>query len=206
MEKLRCSYCGKDNVSIQERGLELSEPYGGTSIVKIKELVCSFCGFAEEADGNDLVVQNGLSELKRTSMIKVLETLNKLGHSNASMERALGLPTRTLARWKNEKSMSPSASGIALMRIIRTFPWILDVAEFQFDSLAARSMLLAQAAKEIVKTQSQNPDWTLTSSTCFTENYRAFHIEVSKNTISNAISGAYQVLELSNSRCIHENQ
>ncbi len=189
IEKLRCSYCGKYNASMKDYDVELSEPFGGTSVVTMQEVVCDSCGFAEEAQSNDLIVQKELAVLKRISMVKVLDTLNKQGHSNASMERALGLPARTLARWKNEQSMSPSASGIALMRIIRTFPWILDVAEFNFDPLAARSVLLLHAAKEMMQIQSQNPDWTVTSSSYASENYRAFHMEGSRNSTFKAISG-----------------
>jgi hypothetical protein len=74
------------------------------------------------------------------------------------MERALGLPARTLARWKNEQTTSPSAAGVALMRIIRTFPWILEVADVQFDKTKARKVLLQAAMDEIVKIGDEHPE------------------------------------------------
>lgn len=196
MENIKCSYCGKESVSIEEQEIELCEPYGDSSIVKIKELVCDVCGFAEEDESNDLIIQKELSILKRTSMVKVLDTLNHLGYSNASMERALGLPARTLARWKNEQSMSPSASGIALMRIIRTFPWILSVAELKFDKKAAQAILLARAAQEMINIQSDYPGWKITSSAYISENFHSFHVEGLRNTTAEAVSGTYQVVEL----------
>ncbi len=139
-----CSYCGKDGVSIEEQEIELCLPYSEIGKVKIKERVCSHCGFAEDDVGNDSVILQELSFLKKDSMVKMIESLNSMGLTTASMERSLELPARTLARWKNEEAISPSAAGIALMRIIRTYPWILAVADRQFDPEVARAILLQQ--------------------------------------------------------------
>lgn len=195
MEKVICSYCGNKTVSIEEHEIELNEPYGGSSTVTIKEKVCSHCGFAEDDDSNDIVIQKGLSVLKRISMVKVLDALNSMGHTNASMERALGLPARTLARWKNEQSMSPSASGIALMRIIRTFPWILAVADMQFDHEAARNILLQNAASELVKIRSEHPEYEVTPSALMSGNHFELFIKVSRQIIPEAVSGGNDVFE-----------
>ena len=156
-----CSYCGQDGVSVEEKEIELSQPYSGTSKVKKKERVCSHCGFAEDDVGNDTVILQELSFLKKDSMVKMIESLNSMGLTTASMERSLELPARTLARWKNEETISPSAAGIALMRIIRTYPWILALADRQFDSEAARTFLLQQAASELLKISSEHPDYEM---------------------------------------------
>lgn len=193
MEKVICSYCGKQTVSIEEHEIGLSEPYGGASTVKIKEKVCNHCGFSEEDDSNDLVIQKELSVLKRVSMVKVLDALNAIGHTNASMERALGLPARTLARWKNEQSMSPSASGIALMRIIRTYPWILAVADMQFDQNVASNMLLQNAANEVVKIYHEHPEWDMKSRAQVSENHLEVFFKVSRKIVPEAVSGGYNV-------------
>ncbi len=195
MEKVICTYCGKDAVSIEEHEIELSEPYGGSSTVKIKEKVCSHCGFVEDDGSNDLVIQKELSVLKRTSMVNVLDELNAMGHTTASMERALGLPARTIARWKNERSMSPSASAIALMRIIRTFPWLLAVADRRFDDVAAREILLQHAASELVKIRAEHPEYTVTSSAQKSENHLELFIKVSKESIPETVSSGNYVFE-----------
>lgn len=67
--------------------------------------------------------------------------LNEQGYSNASMERSLGLPARTLERWKNDRTIVPSAAALALMRIVRTYPWILKVADAPFDEEEACAIL-----------------------------------------------------------------
>ncbi|MFA5698302.1 MAG: hypothetical protein WC954_01035 [Sphaerochaeta sp.] len=77
-------------------------------------------------------------------MVNILNDLNEMGYSNALMERILGLPARTLARWKNEQSINPSAAAIALMRIIRTYPWILVVADAKFDEEVALNTLIRE--------------------------------------------------------------
>ena len=163
MEKVICSYCGKDAVSIEEHEIEISEPYAESSTIKIQERVCSHCGFVEDDGSNDLMIQKELSMLKRISMVNVLDELNAMGHTTASMERALGLPARTIARWKNERSISPSAAALALMRIIRTYPWLLAVADMHFDHVAARNIFLQHAAKELVHISSEHPEVEVTS-------------------------------------------
>ena len=196
MEKVICTYCGKDAVSIEEHEIELSEPYGGSSTVKIKEKVCSHCGFVEDDGSNDLVIQKELSVLKRTSMVNVLDELNAMGHTTASMERALGLPARTIGRWKNERSMSPSASAIALMRIIRTYPWVLAVADMQFDHEAARKILLQHAANELVKIRAEHPEVEVTSNAQMSGNHFELFIKGSKKIIPEVVSSGNNVFEL----------
>ncbi|MDC7230684.1 MAG: hypothetical protein PQJ48_10270 [Sphaerochaetaceae bacterium] len=132
MEKQKCSYCGNEDVDIREDQVEVSEPFADVNTVTVKMVVCKTCGFAEDHEDNDRVLQDALAVCKQSSMVHILTYLNAQGYTNASMERSLGLPARTLARWKNE-DIVPSAAALALMRFIRTFPWLLRVAEKEFD-------------------------------------------------------------------------
>ncbi len=61
--------------------------------------------------------------------------------------RLVFLPGRWLGG-RNEVSLMLSAAGYALMRLIRTFPWLLQVAEAEFDEKRARILLLKAADKE----------------------------------------------------------
>lgn len=149
MNETKCLFCGKEAVRIETYEMQVSEPYGESSVVTLREKVCEHCGFVEDDEANDVVVQKELATLKRGSMVRMLDTLNSMGHTNAAMERVLGLPARTLARWKNEHTMSPSAAGVALIRIIRTYPWILAVADERFDEGKASSALLKAAVDQI---------------------------------------------------------
>ncbi len=148
MDGRRCVYCGSDELFIKSDSLELHEPFLGTQSVTIEVLTCRKCGFEEYLPSNDERIERAMSDLKKASMVLLLNDLNSSGLTNAYMERALGLPARTLARWKNEASLRPSAAGHALMRLIRTFPWLLQVAEAGFDENKARILLLKAAGKE----------------------------------------------------------
>jgi hypothetical protein len=73
-----------------------------------------------------------------------MEKLTSDGYSLAYMERALGLPRRTMTRWRAEGSKI-SAPALALLKTIRTYPWILEVSENQFDHDIALEVFLRNA-------------------------------------------------------------
>lgn len=148
MDGRRCVYCGSDELFIKGDSLELHEPFLETQSVVIEVLTCRKCGFEEYLPSNDETIERAMADLKKASMVLLLNDLNSRGLTNAYMERALGLPARTLARWKNEASLMPSAAGHALMRLIWTFPWLLQVADAGFDENEARILLLKAAGKE----------------------------------------------------------
>ena len=155
MQKQKCSYCGSEDVDIREDQVEVSEPFADVNTVTVKMVVCNTCGFAEDHESNDCVLQDALAVCKQSSMVHTLTYLNAQGYTNASMERTLGLPARTLARWKNE-DIVPSAAALALMRFIRTFPWLLRVAEEEFNEEKAHEVFLSEGQKEILKRNHQD--------------------------------------------------
>lgn len=201
-----CSYCGGTNLVEEHDVLKLTEPFGGIATVEVIKIKCNECGFIEEDDRNDRVIQKELAILKRNSMIHILKDLNEKGYTNAYMERALGLPARTLARWKNESSMSPSASGSALMRFIRTFPWLLHVADCQFDQEKARTIFLTNAMTESININEQIKNWSVTSGAFTSENYYLFAIGYSRDIPVETISGCQQVFDNINTGCICASQ
>ncbi len=109
------------------------------------------CGFLADDSGYiDPLILEGLAVHTHQAMITILTELNSLGPSNASMELTLGLPARTLARWKNEPSLNPSAAALALMKIIRAFPWIRAVADQRYDQTSVQSMVLKQVFSSLM--------------------------------------------------------
>ena len=78
----------------------------------------------------------------------MLSHLSKIGYSMAAIERALELPQRTISRWKANKELS--SIGIALLRIIRTYPWILEVAEKKFDFNDAWIIYIQNAVNDFI--------------------------------------------------------
>jgi len=58
-----------------------------------------------------------------------------------------------------------------LLFIIRTYPWVLAVADMQFDHEAARKILLQHAAKELVNISSEHPEVEVTSGSQISPNH-----------------------------------
>ncbi len=79
------------------------------------------------------------------------------------------------------------------MRIIRTFPWLLAVADRRFDDVAAREILLQHAANELVKIRAEHPEYTVTSSAQKSENHLELFIKVSKESIPETVSSGNYV-------------
>lgn len=202
---MKCSYCGSDALVIKDEILELSEPFSRKGSITIKVVKCNTCGFEEDDVNNDLVIQEELALLKQSSMVNILNYLNENGCTNASMERALGLPARTLARWKNESTIFPSAAALALMRIVRTFPWMLQVADCQFDKEKTRSIFLSHATTELTRIKSQIKYWDVSTRTYTSENDYVFAVRYSREAVPVTDSGNLLVYDNLNMRCVNEN-
>jgi hypothetical protein len=91
---------------------------------------------------NDAKIEEVLAEARKASAKGLIESLAADGISMAFFERALELAPRTLARWKSGAS---SASSLALLRFVRTFPWLLRVGEESFSPVVARDELIKAA-------------------------------------------------------------
>lgn len=95
------------------------------------------------AQQNDARVAEALERAVRDSARAIIDQLAERGISMAYFERALQLPQRTLARWKEGGS---AAAGIALLRLVRTYPWLLRVADHGFSEASAQGTLITQGA------------------------------------------------------------
>lgn len=107
---------------------------------------CNSC--SEEGDFLSETDQNYVSAQKNAQLDMIKEILDGFNRSNISMamlERVFELPARTLTRWKNGDF---SSSGLALLRILATFPWIINVAEHKFNSTFASSAIIKVAVQE----------------------------------------------------------
>lgn len=131
----QCPACGSTDVSVHHDVQHLSLPYSNCISFNRETHRCNACG--EEGDFysvNDNELERVESIARRDSIERMLEFLAGKDLKMAYMERALDLPPRTMMRWK---SGSCSNSSIALLRFIRTYPWLLGVAESKFDPLIA---------------------------------------------------------------------
>jgi len=151
MNKRICPACGSENISENKKTITIKEPFAGEENIEIIENTCHDC----ESTGdfyyqNEYIIEEKIKELKQKSIENILKYFIKNKLSMSSIERALEIPFRTLAKWKNKRSKT-SAAGIALLRFIRLFPWLLDVAENKYDSKKAENIMLNNAIEKLSK-------------------------------------------------------
>lgn len=144
--KTICPACGSGKVKQTEFEYSEQITLGPKLTFNQINYKCSACGEeGGETDKNYLVAQNSAREC----LVKnIIEDLNIKNISMAFFERVFELPILTLTRWKTGNF---SSSSIALLRVIKTYPWITEVAEHRFDPNVARSILVREAARTDVE-------------------------------------------------------
>jgi hypothetical protein len=68
------------------------------------------------------------------------------GISQAQIERSLDLPINTL----DVSNLINDPEIIALLNIIKTYPWLIDVAQKNYDHLESKRILLHNAVDTLI--------------------------------------------------------
>lgn len=140
-----CPACGSDTLVKKTREIKIPLEFGRDITVEESIYICQVCGTdGDFADENDKKIGDALEAAKRKLTEQILDTLVGKGISMAYFERAMGLPARTLARWKQGNI---SASGFALIKTVETYPWLLEVADERFERGFAVKTLINKAAE-----------------------------------------------------------
>jgi hypothetical protein len=149
-EKKLCPICGSDKLEPISLKEIIQGDMGKEFITDRKYVRCVECG--SEGDffsENEETAAKALSKLNNIYINEALDFFNEKNISFAGIERAVGLPQRTLTKWKNGIS-TPTAAGIALLKYLRTFPWLIEVAEHKFDYDISQKIFLGIAFKTFV--------------------------------------------------------
>jgi hypothetical protein len=126
-----CPLCGGGSLERSEETEAIPVPYGPECSYVSSVERCLDCGEASDFSGlNDARIEAALSSAVHESVGMMLDDLARQGLSMPHLERALRLPQRTLATWR-EGECPPA--GVALLRTIRTYPWIVRVADDDFE-------------------------------------------------------------------------
>lgn len=143
-----CPSCGDTDVNEQMDGFrEYTPPYGELTRSPIKSYKCNVCGASGDFYQENVEIESALiRSADSKSVLKMLSLLSEQGISNAYFERALDLPVRSVARWKNGQYTS---SAISLLRMVTTYPWLLKVASLSFADDAAGNILVAAALDKV---------------------------------------------------------
>ena len=149
-----CPSCGSEKVEVFISKHLLPIVYGEPAEWEEKTQHCQICGEnGDFANENDPAIESAIEFAKKQSVNSMLDGLSELGIKMTYLERALELPARTVARWKNGGS---SAASIALLRVIRTFPWILEVADANFAPNIAKKKLIQEASRVLYDAMENN--------------------------------------------------
>ena len=133
-----CRACGSNNISSREVTSEFA-PHWGTPF-KFQESIDS-CGDCQlegdfETDptlNNDARFDEAQAAAQVLDAGLLIESLKGKGIRMAHAERALGLPQRTMFRWKNEGITS---AAFALLKIVSEYPGLIEVCEENFSDEA----------------------------------------------------------------------
>lgn len=143
-KQLQCSACGSTNIKSAWTAESISVPSAEPETVSASEDTCLDCGMVGDFAGrNDAIIGAALKRAESRAVENNLQFLSSVGLTMAYTERALGLPQRTMMRWKTGEH---SAAATALLQMIRTYPWLLQVAEHRYDRKYAQTTVLEQAA------------------------------------------------------------
>jgi len=87
-----------------------------------------------------------VNNISKNKVNEIITEVSSLNISMAQFERTFSLPKRTLARWKQGHC---SASGMALLKLVQTYPWLLDLAEAEYTKDTAKYLLVQNAGNVI---------------------------------------------------------
>jgi DNA-binding transcriptional regulator YiaG len=150
-EEVTCPACGSSDLELSVTGETVTEPYSEPVVVSIEVYKCRTCGMEGDfSRQGDEIIGKAIEAAKHNSIVRIIEEFTRNDMSMSSIERALDLPQRTLTKWKNSLSV-PSAAATALMNVIRTYPWILTVAQHKYDPLVARNVCITNAISEFLR-------------------------------------------------------
>jgi DNA-binding transcriptional regulator YiaG len=150
VEKKLCPVCGSDRLESVVSKETIHGDMGKELILDRTHERCLECD--SEGDffnENEKITENALSALNETYIDEVLNFFDEKKISYAGIERAVGLPQRTLTKWKSRNS-TPTSAGIALLKYLRTFPWLIEVAENKFDFNIAQKIFIGAALNTFV--------------------------------------------------------
>lgn len=130
----KCPICGK---KLTESKINYSITVGSsTEEDLVTSVKCGNCGFCtSDFEENESVKADVLKKAQSACVVAAIESL-KDKYSLSEIEMAMGLPLRTLSKYKNQ-TKNPSASAVALLQLLQTFPWLVVVAEEKFNQDSA---------------------------------------------------------------------
>ena len=153
--KIQCDYCGNKKLTEKIEDNYQKEPFGDIIEFKEKILKCDDCG-EEISFTLNYTDDYEKAKLKseKSSILNILNSFQKKKISFTDIENSLELPTRTLSRWKQQ--LNYSKIGLTLLRIVKSYPWIILVAAKKFDKKVTEDIFKKAAMKKFDLIENNN--------------------------------------------------
>jgi hypothetical protein len=143
-----CPVCLSENLGESVNTVSAVAVFGSPVDACERRTICKNCGSIVEADENafttamDASVKSSIPE-----MVEFLEHNHKF--TLGEIEVSLGLSRHSLSKWKYSKIMS--APSLALLRIMRRFPFVIDAAANNFSEEASDNLLCREFLRTMEK-------------------------------------------------------
>jgi len=142
-----CPVCGGVDLTKETREQVIPLEFGRDITIEATVYACPDCGMEGDFFGdNEHKIESVLEEAQKKFAAMIIDGLSEQNISMAYFERAMSLPVRTLARWKRGEV---TASASALLKTVKTYPWILEVAEKRFEHTFAVERMIKAAMDEM---------------------------------------------------------
>jgi DNA-binding transcriptional regulator YiaG len=160
---IECPVCGSTHLEKIISNEILKGDLGKNTYYQKISYKCLDCESESEGDSsneNDNAINFALETLKKEYIKSTLDYFIENKISFSSVERILNLPQRTLTKWKNGVSQ-PSAAGIALLKFLRVFPWLLNAAEQSYDYDISQKIFLQSTFNTLLQRMSFSKNDTM---------------------------------------------
>lgn len=144
---MKCRLC-EYKLELKKVNQEGTLPSGDKFYFEDKIYHCNNCGFEQSHQFENKNYITSKKNAIQTAIKSIVGNLQKKFQNLLYIERTLDLPRRTLSRWKH--SGEGSASSLLLLKMLDTFPFLIEVAENKFDPNFAEKALI-EAAKYSVR-------------------------------------------------------
>jgi transposase-like protein len=142
---VECPVCGSKNIKKINSKEVLKGDFGKQAVIDTVTYKCLDCDSEGDFfDENSQTINNALDTLRRDYVAASLDFFIDHKLTFSSIERVLNLPQRTLTKWKNNVSQ-PTAAGVALLKFLQLYPWLLEAAEHNFDYEISQKIFLKTA-------------------------------------------------------------
>lgn len=143
--KRSCPVCGNEDMNEITFELQTQLTLGDEFTVKGPARQCPNCEHVEEDIQSSEPFREAVLAATQQSVNNMIDHLRAEGLKMSYIERAFELPSKTLNRWKS--GGESSATSLAFLRTLVTYPFVVEVAMKRFDQAFAQQVLLREGMR-----------------------------------------------------------